>query len=298
MGSNLLAVLISMRGRFLLLAAVCSVLGAALARVEGGASSWLDAAVVLIGALCAHAAVNMLNDVCDFRSGLDRLTRRTPFSGGSGALPLRPQAEGSVLFFGLFFILVTVLCGVWFLWRGRWGVIPFGLLGLFLIAAYTPWITRHPLLCLITPGLAFGPLITGGACYALGGVFSWRVAVVALVPFFLVNDLLLLNQFPDVEADRAVGRVTLPIWLGYRVSSEIYLFFHMAAFLVIGGAVAGGLLPGCSLWSYALVPLVLFSYAGARRYTASGKPLHAAMACNVLINLLAPAWLAVCLLMQ
>ena len=30
----------------------------------------------------------------------------------------------------------------------------------------------------------------------------------------LVNNLLLLNQFPDVDADRAVGRNTLPMRLG------------------------------------------------------------------------------------
>jgi len=40
-----------------------------------------------------------------------------------------------------------------------------------------------------------------------------------MVPGLLVSDLLLLNQFPDVEADRTVGRKHLPILLGRKNQS-------------------------------------------------------------------------------
>jgi len=43
--------------------------------------------LALLGAFLAHVSVNTLNEYYDFKSGLDLETIRTPFSGGSGALP-------------------------------------------------------------------------------------------------------------------------------------------------------------------------------------------------------------------
>jgi len=42
--------------------------------------------------------------------------------------------------------------------------------------------------------------------------------VVSLIPFLLVSDLLLLNRYPDVEADKEVGRNHLPITIGIKRS--------------------------------------------------------------------------------
>jgi 1,4-dihydroxy-2-naphthoate octaprenyltransferase len=41
---------------------------------------------VVIGVALAHFSVNALNDYLDYKSGLDLLTPRTPFSGGSKVL--------------------------------------------------------------------------------------------------------------------------------------------------------------------------------------------------------------------
>jgi len=45
------------------------------------------ALLVCLGLLLAHASSDVLNDYFDFRTGIDLVTRRTPFSGGSGLLP-------------------------------------------------------------------------------------------------------------------------------------------------------------------------------------------------------------------
>ena len=50
-----------------------------------------------MGALCCHVSVNAFNEYYDFRSGLDARTRRTPFSGGSGTLPGKPELAGQAL---------------------------------------------------------------------------------------------------------------------------------------------------------------------------------------------------------
>ena len=45
---------------------------------------------VLPGAVAAHVSVNTFTEYPDFHSGLDALTVKTPFGGGSGALPEHP----------------------------------------------------------------------------------------------------------------------------------------------------------------------------------------------------------------
>ena len=56
---------------------------------------------VFIGAISAHIGVNTFNEYADFKSGLDSLTRRTPFSGGSGSLPQNPALATAVLYIAI-----------------------------------------------------------------------------------------------------------------------------------------------------------------------------------------------------
>ncbi|MAK74397.1 MAG: prenyltransferase, partial [Pseudomonadales bacterium] len=80
-----MGLLLTLRPPFLLLALVTVALAAALTPSALLLDSdWL---LVLLGALAAHGAVNVLNEYADFHSGLDLHTERTPFSGGSGYLP-------------------------------------------------------------------------------------------------------------------------------------------------------------------------------------------------------------------
>ena len=194
------------RPNFMVLTPVCVLLGVALAIQSAGTVHVFDALLALLGGVLAHAAVNLLNEYDDFRSGLDAITVRTPFSGGSGTLPAHPEAASATLAAGVLSVAGTVLIGFYFAWTQGLAIVPLGLLGLVIIVAYTPWITRHPLLCLLAPGLGFGPLMVLGTTFVLSGLYGWAAALASLVPLFLVSELLLVNQFPDLEADRKVGR--------------------------------------------------------------------------------------------
>ncbi len=44
-----------------------------------------------------------------------------------------------------------------------------------------------------------------GSYYVLRQTIDAEVWVLALITFLLINDLLLLNQYPDTEADRQAG---------------------------------------------------------------------------------------------
>ncbi|WP_240609759.1 hypothetical protein [Billgrantia endophytica] len=95
-GSVLRASLRSSRPNFLLLAPLCAGLAVTSAWHDGHAPMGIDVLLVMVGALLAHASVNLFNEHHDFTSGLDSTTTRTPFSGGSGSLPENPAAASAV----------------------------------------------------------------------------------------------------------------------------------------------------------------------------------------------------------
>ena len=285
-----------MRVAFLVLPPVCVLLGAGTAAWTNGPINAIHLVLVFIGALAAHISVNALNEYFDFKSGLDLRTMRTPFSGGSGTLPANPAMARTALNTGLIALAITSLIGLYFTFVRGWALLPLGLLGLVVIVAYTPWLTRYPLLCLIAPGLGFGPLMVMGTDFALTGSYSWTAFFASLVPFFLVSDLLLLNQFPDVEADRSAGRRHLLIVAGNKRSSVVYAAFLFLAYLSIAVGVGLGYLPVLGLLG--LVPLVIAvpTAVGAIRYAEQTEKLMPYLGLNVLLNVITPLLLAIGLL--
>ena len=288
-------VLGSFRLNFLILTPVCVLLGAAVVASQGGSVPLLPLLLALLGATLAHISVNALNEYLDFANGLDLATVRTPFSGGSGTLPAPPEQKQAVLAAGVITLLLTALIGVYFVWRQGAGLLPLGIAGLLIIVFYTRTINRLPWLCLIAPGLGFGPLMVAGTQFVLTGDYWPESFLIALVPFLLVNNLLLLNQYPDVAADQQAGRRHIPIAYGVRTANRTYGLQLGACAVLIMGMVSSGLLPVWSLLALlALIPGVI-SWRGALQYgfDIARQPEYLAM--NVITCLLTPALLAVTL---
>jgi 1,4-dihydroxy-2-naphthoate octaprenyltransferase len=282
-----------MRLPFLILGPACVLLGAAAAFWSQGSIRVLDLVLVLVGAIASHISVNTLNEYSDFRSSLDRRTTPTPFSGGSGTLPNAPDAAASTLWVGIAGAVLAAAVGAYYLFvRGVW-LLPVGVLGLLVIVTYTDWITHHPLLCLLAPGLGFGTFMVMGTGFALSGAYTWTAFVASLVPFFLVSNLLLLNQFPDAEADRTVGRRHLPIVIGKRASSVVYGLFLLGAYLSLLAGVALRLLPAASLLGLATLFLAVPAARSAYRNAEDTPKLIPALGQNVLINITTPVLVAI-----
>jgi 1,4-dihydroxy-2-naphthoate octaprenyltransferase len=285
-----------MRAPFLLLDPAIVLLGVGVAVWQVGHINWWHALLILIGSVTAHISVNALNEYLDFRSGLDFRTMKTPFSGGSGTLPARPEMERPALWIGVISLAVTGLIGLYFLTICGWKLLPLGLLGLIVIVVYTAWLTHNWLLCLVAPGLGFGTLMVMGAALVLTGRYSWTAFFASLVPFFLVSNLLLLNQFPDAEPDKAVGRKHLVIVAGRKVSAVVYTLFLAATYVSIVAGVLLGFLPGWALLGLLTLPLSAFTSTSALRYGENMPKLAPALGMNVLINILTPILVGVGLL--
>ena len=281
------------RPPFLVLGPVCVLVGVGTAYWQAGSVNWLHVLLIVIGAVSAHACVNVFNEYFDFKSGLDAKTQRTPFSGGSGALQANPEKVRATFWLAWGTFALTALIGMYFVWLQGWQLLPVGILGLVLLVTYTLWWVYHPFLCLIAPGLGFGVLMVMGTHFALTGSYSWTAFVASLVPTFLVSDLLLLNQFPDVEADRSVGRRHYPILVGRKTSLVLYGVLLLLAYLSIVVGVLLNLLPIYCLIALLTAILAWRAYRGVRGNEDSLPNIVPSMGMNVMVNLATPVLLAV-----
>jgi len=281
-----------LRVPFLLLPPACVATGAGAAFWRTGPIDWGTALLALVGAVFAHAAVNALNEYSDFRTGVDARTHRTPFSGGSGTLQRRPELAGYALRVGLLLMGASAVIGGYFAWRVGPAILPIGITGLAAVLLYTPWLNRNPALCLVAPGVGFGACMVLGTEVVLAGGASWTGFFASLVPFFQVSNLLLLNQFPDMEADRAGGRRHLVITHGLRAGAVVYSLFSAAAFLSLATGVLLGVLPPMVLIGLATAPLAALVSRNAFTYEEGSPTFVPSLAMNVAITLATPSLVA------
>jgi len=122
---------------------------------------------------------------------------------------------------------------------------------------------------------------------------AWPLALLSLLPFGLVNNLLLLNQFPDVDADRAVGRNTLPMRLGRSRCWPVMLGQFALAYMALMLAIDTGGLPRGAALGLLTLPLALNVVRGARRHADNIAKLQPFMGMNVVVSLLTPVLAAI-----
>jgi 1,4-dihydroxy-2-naphthoate octaprenyltransferase len=210
------------RPQFLLLSPVLAFLGMSIALYNGSFDT-LYFILTIIGLTLLHASVNTLNDYSDYKTGIDLKSNRTPFSGGSGFLPSGLLKPSTVLAIGLGSIILATPIGIYFLFERGMELLPLFIIGAILVLFYTSFITRIGLgLAEISAGLGLGVLPVIGTFIIIHGNFSYPALYASMPSFFLVFNLLLLNELPDAEADKTGKRKTLPIQFGIRAAAAVY----------------------------------------------------------------------------
>lgn len=284
--SNLKTWVLETRPPFLLLTPVCIFLGIALAVYQTSSLNVLHFILAFVGGLFAHISVNVLNDYFDYRSGIDLKANRTPFSGGSGILPAGLLTPRNVYLFGIGSLLVVALIGIYFLYEYKWGILPIGILGILVVYFYTTHMTKNPILCMIAPGLF--ALMVLGTYFTQAGEYTLAAIMATVLPAILISNLLLLNQFPDVEADREGSRHHLPIAIGRKKSAKVYIAMLIAAYLSLILSVAFQILPVTALLGLITLPIAIKTIKGVlKNYDDIGN-LIPFLGSNIMITLLTP----------
>ena len=268
------------RFQFLPLTVIMVSLGTAIAAYEGyfHLGHFL---LAMIGSILVHMTVNIINDYHDYVDGIDLNTQRTPFSGGSGVLPLNLLKPKQAFWFATICLLIAMVIGFYFVMKMGWLLFPLLLLAGFSAYFYNVYLSKW-YIGEIFAGLCFGPLLVLGSYYVQAGRYSWETLVASLAPGILTSNLLVLNEFPDREADRKGGRRHWVITLGKKDASYLFVALLTASYLCIIVGVLSKMMPVLTLIGLGTVGFGWKAAKGALKYYDNTEKLVPVLGMNVI----------------
>lgn len=255
-----------------------------------GAVDWGLFAAALIGAIAINAGFDMSNDYFDHRSGNDAANRNlTPFSGGSRTIQDGLLSPRAVLIASIAFYAVGIGIGLYLAATRGWPLLALGALGVFMAFFHNapPFnlYKRFPGAGEIAVGIGCGPITVLGAYFVQTQRLSVE-ALVASVPIaLLIMALLYINEFHDVEADRAVGKKTLPVVLGRERAVWGYAALLGTTYVAILAGVGARVLPLAVLFGLLPLPLAYRAVRGAFRHHSDTPKLIPVSASTIQIHL-------------
>lgn len=229
----------------------------------------MDLLLVIVGVLCLHISVDLLNDYWDFKRGIDTKTVRTKFSGGTGVLPEKLLSPRSVYRAGIFFLILGSIVGLHFtLYKGIiiLMILVFAILTIYF---YSSKIVNVGLGELFVGIKNF--LIVIGTFYVQSESFSTLSIYSGIFAGMLSGTVLFANSFPDFNADKLQGRRTLVILLGKEKGAMLFPLFFIFIYVIIIGGVLLGVLKIPSLLTLLSIPFAINAIKMYRAYGNSNK---------------------------
>ena len=184
----------------------------------------------LVGMAVLHTGSNLLNDVYDFKRGIDRQVNTVSGSVVRGWITLR-----EALFAGWVFLITGSLLGLYIFSQVGLPILWIGMAGVAIGVLYTwgPLPLKFNALGDLAVFLNFGILGTLGAWTVQTGTIFWVPAIWAVPMSLLVVGILHANNWRDIQNDTGRGIRTMASLLGDRSSEGYYAFLLFAPFALI-----------------------------------------------------------------
>ena len=191
---------------------------------------WLPGVLCLLFAVLAQIASNFANEYYDYKSGLDKVGRVGPRRGVTEG-DITPGAMKNATF-GVLGTACIIGCSL--IYWGGWWLIAVGLLIAIGVLAYStgPYpLSRHGL-GEIAVIFFFGIIPVNMTYYLMCGVWSTSVFLASLAIGLLGANVLIVNNYRDMDDDREVGKRTLCVIFGRKFVSILYLINGISAILL------------------------------------------------------------------
>jgi len=279
------------------------VTGTAWGAYVAGAVDMYIFVLALLATVCVHAASNVLNDVDDEAVGTDRINEQRiyPYTGGSRFIQMGILSQSLMARLGIGLLVVAILLGLALYVEKGPTILLFGLAGIALGVLYSLGPVRLSALGIgeTAVAVAFGVLPVTGAAWLQGASIDTALVLFALPISAWVGAILLINEVPDIEADGATGKNTLPVRLGLSSTSRLYFILQASAAIVIVYMTFQEMLPMLA----PVVPLGLLLLAwrasGAiRAGVQDRKAMTQAIESTLGIHTIGCIWLAGCMVFK
>lgn len=247
----------------------------------GRCFSWAPVVISLIFAILAQVASNFANEYFDFKDGLDRPGREGPRRGVTEG-DISPEAMKKAVI-----VTLAAACasGLALIWWGGWWLVLIGILialGVFAYSAGPYPLSRHGL-GEIAVVFFFGIIPVNFVYYLQsanvgswgewfpGNHFDLTVFIGSLAIGLMGANVLIVNNYRDMEDDSMVNKRTLAVLWGRQAVSYLYLFNGFVAVALM--SVAWLVLPAVWLVVPALY-LCLHTFVWLRMLSKRGKALN------------------------
>ena len=221
--------LIASRPRTLLAAFVPVMVGSAVAFNEGKLKIILSLSALLCS-LLIQVGTNFTNDLYDFLKGSDTTKRKGPRRVlASGLIYVGEMKTAIVLTF-----FTAFLIGLFLVYHGGFVILVIGILSILAGLAYTagPYPLAYNALGDIFVFMFFGIIGTVGTYYLHTNDLS-IVSFISSIPVgALVTNILVVNNYRDIEEDKTAGKKTLAVKLGKNFTRYQFIFLIVLSFLV------------------------------------------------------------------
>lgn len=248
---------------------------------------WVPTVLCLIFAVLAQVVSNFANEYYDYRRGADKKGRVGPRRGVTEG-DIRPKTLRNVTYITL---AVACLVGCGLIPYGGWQMIPVGVMIAAFALAYStgPYPLSYHGLGELTVFLFYGlvPVIFG--YYVIAGRWDALAVLGGITIGFMGVNVLLVNNYRDMEDDIDAGKRTAVVIFGRKLSAAAYLFNGFMAIAMLSPLWLMIYLNGSmSQWTY-LIPLlylvlhVITWIKLNRRTGAALNPLLGETARNMLV---------------
>lgn len=243
----------------------------------------LPAFMCLLFAILAQIAANFGNEYYDYKNGIDR-KGRAGFRRGVTEGEIDPQSMKRATFVVL---ALAAAVGCTMLLYGPWWLIIVGVLIMIFTLAYSagPYPLSHHGLGDLAVVIFFGIIPVTFTCFLQSGNMEGMTIIIptSVAVGLLAANVLIVNNYRDMEDDAAVGKRTTVVIFGRRFMGLAYLLSGIAGMVLMIPVWA-------NLTSWALtVPLIYIIlhikvWLKLREATGAGlNPLLARTAVNLLI---------------
>lgn len=221
--------ILASRPRTLPAAVVPVMVGSALA-IYQGIFFPVYSIIALLCSVLIQIGTNFTNDLYDHLKGSDTKERKGPLRVlASGLISVKEMKWGIFLVFFTAFLLGLYLVysvGLVILWIGIFSIIA----GL----AYTagPFPLAYNGLGDLFVFIFFGIVGTVGTYYLHAQQFSSLAFLISIPVGALITNILIVNNYRDIEEDRIAGKNTLAVLLGKEFSRYEYIFFILVSFFI------------------------------------------------------------------
>jgi 1,4-dihydroxy-2-naphthoate octaprenyltransferase len=217
-------------------------------------------ALTLVGAMAVHVGSNIINDIYDFKKGIDKEDPEIGIPhGGSLVLSkgfvsmkgMKIIAFSSLILASIIGVFLYFQCGIWILYLMAFG--------LFAAIYYTanPFALKYKALGDLMVFLSFGVGMTLGSYYVQVKEFSWIPLILSTPIGLLIIAILHSNNIRDMKFDGTFGVKTIPILIGEKLSIYLYYALIFGAYAAIILFVVFRLLPWPALLNLITLPSAL-----------------------------------------